>query len=250
MANWTFEWILCILLTQQEGAKNLKVGDACAVWFFSIGRAERLVRFPDGGKCIALATRQRVLCRWVLCQCSSDGQTLHTGGRSQLLCCCELESGTGRQFVFFSLFPLSAQSRRSLFLGKNPPRVHFRYKRGLFLGTQSQSQSHFLRFGIRYTKQLETGHCSRTATGLMCVKSVHNEIAFAYPIECCSVRLPHYCLKVIIRKTLKEKMRIMILAFLLINFKPYVLKTASFGHILRHWNYIKLNEKVTKYLRR
>jgi hypothetical protein len=103
MANWTFEWILCILLTQQEGAKNLKVGDASAVWFFSIGRAERLVRFPDGGKCIALATRQRVLCRWVLCQCSSDGQTLHTGGRSQLLCCCELESGTGRQFVFFSL---------------------------------------------------------------------------------------------------------------------------------------------------
>lgn len=137
-----------------------------------------MVQFPDGGiKCIALAIRRRVLCRWVLCQCSSDGQTLHTGGRSQLLCCCELESGTGRQFVFFSL--ISTERAVETFLGKNTPRVHLWYKRGLFLGTYTQPANHtFCTRACRYTKQLETSHCSETATiSLMCAKSVYNEIA-------------------------------------------------------------------------
>lgn len=51
---------------------------------------------------------------------------------------------------FFSL--ISTERAVETFLGKNTPRVHFWYKRGLFLGIYTTSQSHFLRAGMKIHK--------------------------------------------------------------------------------------------------
>lgn len=149
-------------LSQREGAKNSKVGDASAVWFFfhrTCGKTG-LISWWRQVHC----TRNQAACFVPLGPMPmllGRTDTAHRR-RSQSAALLLWVRKWNRPPIcyFFSLSTERAVETIAVSREKYAESA-FWYKRGLFLGTQPITITLFALWYIRYTKQLELGHCSR-----------------------------------------------------------------------------------------